>query len=289
MFEVHAGTIKDYEAFPSKNDTILWCIMGFFPYKLSAKYIIHDYRSLSVGKFSVIKDRIKRQLNHKPNLRIFQNEQLSQAMDFKDKIPWLTIPMGVPDWIYKLQPDPSLPQGDYCYIGEISKERGLHLVIDSFLATKTKDRKLVLVGLPQKSILDEYQQEKNIIFTGPLPQELALKVVLNCRYAICSIPSRYPYDLQAPTKYLEYAALGKTILCNDCPSNRYAYSIAPANVLFLKQEIFSSDIEEKLKNSQNVTSNPTDSKHLRWSDVILQSGILSHLSNLTHHKPLNDH
>ena len=54
-----------------KNDcshSVLWYLMGFYPKKINAAFIIHDYRSLSVGKYGWLKDKIKRNFNHKPKL-----------------------------------------------------------------------------------------------------------------------------------------------------------------------------------------------------------------------------
>ena len=80
---VVSGTLDQYQRLPDAGKWVLWCIMGFYPKKLAAKYVIHDYRSLSVGAYSSIKDRLKRALHPKPNLRIFQNSLILGLMGFQ--------------------------------------------------------------------------------------------------------------------------------------------------------------------------------------------------------------
>lgn len=280
-FQVFDGTIEQYKSIPNKEDTILWCIMGFYPNQIDAKYIIHDYRSLSVGKFPRVKDKIKRYANKKPDLRIFQNDLMEKVMGFNDRIPSLILPMGVPDWIFKLKPDPSLAKGTYCYIGEITQERGMDRVIEAFVKNMPTEQTFVLVGQPEQSIYEKYKHHGNIIFTGKVPQQDALKIVLNCAYAVCRIPKHYPYCYQAPTKYLEYASLGKTILCNESPSNRIASSITKSNAIFLKDHIFTKNLPNIIS---NFTPEPIQSiTDIRWRTTISESTIdraIESISNL---------
>ena len=178
-FIVKDGTTSQYKEIPEseKEETILWCIMGFYPFKIKAKYVIHDYRSLSVGRLPKLKDRIKRLSNTKPDLRIFQNSLMEQVMGFNDEVPSTLLPMGVPDWIFDLTPDPELAKGTYCYIGEITQERGMDHVIEAFVKSMPLEQTLVLVGHPEKSIHEKFKDRKNIIFTGKVPQQEALKIV----------------------------------------------------------------------------------------------------------------
>lgn len=274
-FQVLDGTIEQYKNIPNKEDTILWCIMGFYPNQIEAKYIIHDYRSLSVGQFPRIKDKIKRFGNKKPDLRIFQNDLMEKVMGFNDKTPSLLLPMGVPDWIFNLTPDPALAKGTYCYIGEISRERGMDRVIEAFINNMPLDQTLVLVGQPEELIYEKYKDHGNIIFTGKVPQQDALKIVLNCEYAVCRFPKHYPHCYQAPTKYLEYAALGKTILCNDCPSNRKAFKEIASNAIFVDDSIFGKNLQSIIHSHKiKPHDKPT---HIEWGRLINNSKITKFL------------
>lgn len=286
-FNVTSGTLEQYSFLKDKKNTILWCIMGFYPKKIEAKYVIHDYRSLSVGKFPKTKDKIKKIANTKPNLRIFQNQLMENVMCFTDGTPSILLPMGVPDWIFELTPDPNLPKGTYCYIGEISRERGMDRVIEAFTKNMPTDQTLVLVGHPEETIHEKYKNIENIIFTGKMPQQEALKIVLNCEYTICRIPTRYPYCYQMPTKYLEYAALGKPILCNDCPSNRMAFKEVTSKAFFVADDIFSNfTIQATSKAVQKNNTYPTE---ISWSNTIKKSNILQKILSAYQNKQKTNH
>ncbi|MFZ8776724.1 hypothetical protein ACO1Y7_27315, partial [Klebsiella quasipneumoniae subsp. similipneumoniae] len=38
-YKVENGTVSDYKRFNKKFECILWCIMGFFPKNLNARYV----------------------------------------------------------------------------------------------------------------------------------------------------------------------------------------------------------------------------------------------------------
>ena len=279
-WEVVSGTFDQYRRFSDARKCVLWCIMGFYPRKLVAKYVIHDYRSLSVGANSVLKDRVKRTLQPKPDLRIFQNPLMLELMGFHDGVQTIFLPMGVPDWIFSLnsKDDSSLPSGTYCYIGEITRQRGFTSFIADYLAARRSSQSLVLVGTVEKEIFDLYGDQKGIVFTGRLAQRDALAVVRNCEYAISTIPYCRPYNVQAPTKLLEYAALGQRIICNDSPSNLIAIRESGIQCLVTGPRVFSGVAD--LHSDTVPVNDPSSLTHLRWSHVIAASGVDRYLRNL---------
>ncbi|KAI2689529.1 glycosyltransferase [Pseudomonas sp. TNT3] len=267
-FTVTDGTIQQFDAVGNKQDTIVWCIMGFFPKKLTARLIIHDYRSLSVGYFPKTKDLIKKYLNIKPDIRIFQNKRMEQAMGFQDNVRSLTLPMGVPDWIFNLEADSSLPGGTYCYIGEITRERGMDKVINAFKKYRSNEKEtLILVGPAEESIKKKFSNQLNIIFTGKLSQLDALKVVKNSSFCISRIPHKYPYCYQAPTKLLEYSALQKNILCNNALSNTETARLLNIDIIICPDEIFTA-IAPSAPQSKTQLGTSID-----WNNVIQNSEI----------------
>lgn len=258
--------------------SVLWCIMGLYRSLPDADYVIHDYRSLSVGRLAYVKDRVKRVLNVTPNLRIFQNERMREAMGFRDGVPSLLLPMGVPDWIFSVSDDgnPSAPSGKFCYIGEMSRERGFDKVLAAFRdARRDASDTLVLVGNPEQRIFDEFRDVPGIVFTGRVPQQDALKIVCRSEYAICYFPYHRPHCFQTPTKLLEYAALGKAIICNDAPSN-----VLAARELAIRCHITGPTIFQDLFESESFDTQHNDPAKLRsleWSRVIAGSGVLNHI------------
>jgi glycosyltransferase involved in cell wall biosynthesis len=278
-YEVSSGTVREYNALENPEEYVLWCIMGFYPTKLRSRFVIHDYRSLSVGSYTNLKDTIKRLFQPRPNLRIFQNDSMRELMDFADGVETIFLPMGVPDWIFapKETRDTSLPSGRFCYMGEITRERGVDQFLASFVQKRRNSETLVLIGAVEKEIADTYQQACGLIFTGKLPQRDALDVVRNCTYAISTIPYRRPYNVQTPTKLLEYAALGKRIICNDSPSNLNAAAAFGIQCKVTGPDIFAGI--GQLTDDAVPPNDPSVLQHLRWNNVIAASGIDRCLKN----------
>jgi glycosyltransferase involved in cell wall biosynthesis len=270
-YDVIDGTRSDYEKVTDKSEVILWCIMGFYSKKVEAKFVIHDYRSLSVGRFIKLKDLAKKIFNVKPDLRIFLNNQVEDVMEFNDTIPSCRLDMGVPKWIFGIQPVSEV-KGTFCYIGEMSLERGFDKVIDSFLSNKKDKQTFVLVGNPEKKILEKYEGEKSLVFTGRVPQKTALEIVKSSEYAVCYFPYHRPHCFQTPTKLLEYAALGMNIICNDSPSNIRSLSELDIIATVTDEYIFSNLIKEKTIYNSTFKVNG-----LVWEKVIYNSNVESYI------------
>lgn len=273
-FHIYDGTVEDYRNFNDKSNTILWCIMGYYPKRLNAYRVIHDYRSLSVGKFSALKDKIKACFNIKPDVRIFLNTEVRKQMNFSDGIPEYLLDMGVPNWIFNIEPSVEF-SGTFCYLGDMSLERGFDKIIDGFLRSRTKNDSFVLIGKPQKELLDKYIGTEGLIFTGFKNQREALAIVKACKYAVSFIPYHRPYCYQTPTKLLEYAALGMNIICNDSPSN-----IDALKSLDVEANITGGTIFDNLKLSNTIYNDINKIKSLEWPSVIEASGIVNYLSDV---------
>ncbi|MFM0473459.1 glycosyltransferase [Paraburkholderia strydomiana] len=277
--DVVAGTLSDYKALADKADFLVWAIMGFYPKQLASDFVIHDYRSLSVGGSAGLKDIAKRYLNARPNLRIFQNTRQQNIMKFNDDVPSVILPMGVPKWIFEVpqQPPDAEDIADFCYIGDMSFERGFHLVIEAFLENfREVDASLLLVGKPEPRLYERYAGKRGLVFAGALPQREALGLVARSSIAVSYFPYHRPHCYQTPTKLLEYAALGKKILCNDSPSN-----VACCEDLHINSIITSSSIFTGMTAATIETATPNQRANftqLAWDNVIEKSNINSYIS-----------
>ncbi|MFM0362149.1 glycosyltransferase family protein [Paraburkholderia sediminicola] len=281
-FEVFEGNSEVYARFPSKGECVLWCLMGFYrAHAGGARFVIHDYRSLSLGRLAWVKDGIKRTFNARPNLRVFQNERMRAAMGFRDGIPSALLPMGVPDWIFNLAYEKgasaqTLPAGRFCYIGEMSRERGFDKVLSAWRdAPREAGDSFVLVGRPEPDIYEAFRHTKGLVFVGRVAQSDALQIVRRSVYAICYFPYHRPHCFQTPTKLLEYAALGKRIICNDAPSNVLACAELNIRSLVTGPSIF-----DELPPASQLAIEDNDPRGLRgleWTSVIERSGVLSRI------------
>ncbi|RKT99456.1 glycosyltransferase [Burkholderia sp. Nafp2/4-1b] len=295
-FEVFDGNLDAYALFPDQDTCILWCIMGFYRALPPARFVIHDYRSLSVGRLAAVKDRVKRVLNVRPDLRIFQNERMRDAMAFHDDVRALLLPMGVPDWIFnpadadgdRAAPGGTAaaptPSGRFCYIGEMSRERGFHKVLAAYRdARRDASDTLVLVGNPEPEIRAAFADTPGIHFVGRVSQPDALRIVRDSDYAVCFFPYHRPHCFQTPTKLLEYASLGKKIVCNDAPSN-----VRTARELGIQCHVTGATIFDELFPLSRIRAtrpDPAAMKSLEWGRVIERSGVLAYIDAVAGRRP----
>ncbi|MFL9918180.1 glycosyltransferase [Paraburkholderia fungorum] len=276
--DVMAGTMNEYRLLDNKGDFLLWAIMGFYPNRFASDFVIHDYRSLSVGGWPAMKDFAKRYFNYRPDLRIFQNKQQQEIMGFGTDVPNVILPMGVPNWIFDVHREGSQAgkKADFCYIGEMSFERGFDGVLDAFLRKFAgRDISLLLVGKPDPRIYEKYSKRKGLDFAGALPQIDALKLVAESEVAVCYFPYHRPHCYQTPTKLLEYAALGKKILCNDSPSNIQCCEEMGINSIITKANIFDEIDDDAMRGAK--PNRRSDFRNLMWDRVIEQSNVASFL------------
>ncbi|WP_144108615.1 glycosyltransferase [Paraburkholderia sp. BCC1886] len=276
--DVVIGTMSEYKQLEQKEHFLLWAIMGFYPNRLASDFVIHDYRSLSVGGLPAMKDFAKRFFNSQPNLRIFQNTRQQEIMGFGPGVPSVILPMGVPNWIFDVKEDDSQAskKANFCYIGEMSVERGFDRVLEAFVKKfSSRQISLLLVGKPDPRIYQRFSKADNLIFTGPLPQRDALKHVAESEVAVCYFPYHRPHCYQTPTKLLEYAALGKKILCNDSPSNIQCCEEMGINSVITTANIFDGIDEDAMRDAKG--NRRSDFENLMWDRVIERSNVASFL------------
>ncbi|MCB4358670.1 glycosyltransferase family protein [Quatrionicoccus australiensis] len=286
--EFLVGKESDFEKIDNKRDYVVWCIMGFYPNRIDCKKLIHDYRSLSVGRFCALKDIVKRFFNASPDLRIFQNEKIEKVMGFKDGVKSILIPMGVPAWIFEINKKKSKRKNDLielCYIGEMSVERKFDKLLDSYVAWANNNAQsgirtdLVLVGTPDESIFKKYSSIDSIKFAGRHTQRDALQIVKNSDFSICYFPYHRPHKYQTPTKLLEYAALGGKIICNDSPSNLDTINLLKLNCLVTGKNIFDDLDIESIYSIRDEDGNYLKER-ISWGEVLDKSGLYEVISDM---------
>lgn len=275
---VAEATAAEARAMPAIDRAICWHMMGFYPRRLPARFVIHDYRSLSVGFAPVTKDRIKALANHRPDLRIYQNESIRAALGFADGVPELLLPMGVPDDIADHRATaPGPPLGDYCYIGSMLPERRIDRMIASFLRRYGASKSLWLYGDADPKLRATFGGDRNIVFAGRMAQAELFAQLSRFRAAVCYFPNHHPHLLQTPTKLLEYAALGSRIIANEQPQSRLAAQAFGISCRWGPAEDMFAGAPERIDWADNRALDPTP---MSWRSVIRGSGIDAALGTL---------
>jgi len=260
------------EAAAARNlqDSVCWYMMGFYPKKLNCAVTVHDYRSLSVGRFRRGKDLLKRLFNARPDIRIFQNEAIRIALGFRDSERTFYLPMGVPKLFIEKRGMHCEPAVDFIYIGSMLAERKCELMLDSFLQRFGETKTFDLYGPRNTELEQRYAGRSNIRFLGLVPQNQLPKVLKAARVGVCYFPVHYPHLLQTPTKLLEYGALGMRVLANDHPQSRVS-----AEQYGLRCQWGSpTDLFEAVPDALTWEDNQAvDPAPMAWPAVIAKSGV----------------
>lgn len=211
MFDCYdsADLAEDY----SLDDfDVIWEFKGLGGIQSDNHIVVHEYASLSTGRFAKLKNLIKSIRNPKPDLRIFLNEDVRKGFLFKDDIPETYRDMGLDQQF--LNVSKTEKEFDFIYIGSISKEREIDKFLHSF--SKAKKGKLHLVGtVEDDEIYTTYKNHPDITFVGRVPYKEIPEIASKAVYGINYIPDKYPYTLQTSTKMLEYSALDLKIITTD--------------------------------------------------------------------------
>jgi glycosyltransferase involved in cell wall biosynthesis len=247
-----------------------WHMMGFYPRRLPVDVTIHDYRSLSVGRLSRVKDGVKRALNAKPDLRFFQNQEIRQALGFPEDSRTYYLPMGVPQFFIANRSVAPPPSTDFVYIGSMLGERRCELMLDSFVKRFGGTKAFDLYGAPNPALVERYKDHPNIRFPGAVPQERLPAILKAARVGVCYFPMHYPHLLQAPTKLMEYAALGMRVLANDHPQSRIVVANFGLNCRWGANGDMFANVSDTLDWENNSSIDP---EPMSWDSVIAESGV----------------
>ncbi|MGE4351538.1 MAG: glycosyltransferase family 1 protein [Bdellovibrionales bacterium] len=270
-FETEEILPTEVDSRPDLSRSICWYMMGFYPQRPPAAFVIHDYRSLSVGRSWMLKDLTKRVANAKPDCRIFQNRDILRALHFRQDVPTVFLPMGVPDFVtdYRLLPTEP-PLCDFCYIGVMSRERRSHRMLNSFLKRFGVHKTFYLFGEPEPGFAERYAAYPNIVFQGRKSQEDVFAALRRSRVAVNYFPTHHPHKWQTPTKLLEYASLGLRILSNEQVQSRHAVQAYGVQTLWGPTKHMFCNVPDRLDWPDNSAFDPTP---LLWPSVIDKSGI----------------
>lgn len=246
-------------ALDPNNDVNIY-FMGTRPFwkkKQGCAKEIHEYQSLSVPCCPRLKDGIKKIINGKPDGRIFLNQYVQRALNFRDHIPSIQRDMGIDETLFQT-PDLN-PLYDVVYAGSVTGRVGL---IQTILKLAHKGFKILLVGELSSDDLCQVKHP-NITLTGRVSRDELPKLYRQCRAGLNYTPDIYPFNMQTSTKTLEYLASGLNVI-----SNKYEWIVQFCNhhdyqPIWLSDELCTDELDQKIGNLPNM-------HEYSW-DMILQS------------------
>ena len=180
-----------------------WHFMGLDQAPKTSIVKIHDYMSASTPPFTILKNKLKVQLNTRPDFRLFLNQYVHDCFSFHDSVPFGLRDMGVQKIIE--QPVQVIKEYDFIYVGEM-RSRQLKKVIDCFTTGALSGKRILFLTKNYDKLRNSLRSHHNIQFAGPVAASEVLKYISASKFAINYIPDIEPYNKQTSTKLLEYAA-----------------------------------------------------------------------------------
>lgn len=260
-------TMESFGDEVNSNTDIVWQFMGFAkPFK--NKVNIHEYVSLSTGRFPYLKNKVKKHLASLPNGRLFLNEFVKNEFAFSDDISHLCRDMGVDKRFFNLTKNQGRKQYEFIYAGSICKARQIDKLCRAFVS-KLPGRKLSLIGEPELEIYKEFSGNPCIEFLGYVPYKELPGLYKDAGYGVNYCPPVYPYHYQTSTKVLEYYAAGLKVISSDNQWIREFNSKRKGHCYYLKKDL--SNMKEDCIESFSY-HNP-DVSDLEWEIMLHRIGI----------------
>ena len=201
IFDMHGGRVEEFllnnqsnpkwkyslKLFEFLIDNIIYFMVLHFSSKIicvSKKMIVylHNKKGVPLEKMAYVTNGV--------NLEFFKPVDDEKVKNMKNKL-------GIEDKLV------------FGYIGGFHKWQGVENFIEAARKTDDKDLAFLIVGRERES------KENNIIFIPKIPRAQVPDYYSICDVLVLPRPSHPATEIAAPTKFAEYAAMGKSILTTD--------------------------------------------------------------------------
>lgn len=199
-----------------KDFNVIWRFMGIDANSMERndQLLIHEYQSSSVKPLPRFKNKIKKFINTKPDIRIFQNKIVMGSFKFNDNIKTFFRPMGVSK-DFLLDKPGNKYHYDFLYVGTLNK-RPKTLKDLMNIGKLLPNKKILLIGdIDEKIKTKLLKYSANFYFKGFVEYSELPHLYRKCEYGLNLIPNEYPYNQQDSTKLIEYSAAGMKIISSD--------------------------------------------------------------------------
>lgn len=258
------------------NDVkVLWHMCGHVSRELASRYPramhIHEYASASIPPAARIKDAVKRLYSPVPNYRIFQNSWVRSRMGFNDEVAFEYRDMGVSSHFFSACPLPKLPEFDFVYLGEMSRLRYFHKLIEALAFNR---RSLLLIGNIPDDIDFLLRKFDNITKLGRVAHADVPNQLRRARFGLNLVPAVLPFSRQTSTKLIEYCAAGLPVVSTDYSWAREFEQQHNGQFAYLPRTVsvsaYSDYFEVDLKDMAFAVP---DVSGLEWSNIISKMAI----------------
>ena len=210
---------------------------------------IHEYHTVSTGRFIKLKNIIKSLLSAKPDYLSFLNKFVDSNYFFPNSIPRLYRDMGADENLLTARKSASKKEFDICYFGSLSNRKG---VVDSILKLSQTGYTFVVGGNAVQSDVELLRDCQNITYLGICDRDTVYKHIEKSRFGLNIIPDEFPLTHQTSTKVIEYLVAGLPIISNSYKwinehSLKYGYQyVELSNTLILPENLINLVIPDNV-------------------------------------------
>lgn len=263
-----AECVAGPDAIGDADIAIVFSIRDQWAAQRSGAKIVHEYHSLSTGRFKAAKHLVKRMLAPRPAGRIFLNDHVAARYGFQGGIPAIVRPMGIDAEFFGCAAG-GKPDKDIVYCGSLGR-RG---VLPTIAGLAGLGFSLLVIGeVPDRTDIGAFTGLP-VEFTGQLPREALPAALSRARFGLNVTPDVYPYNVQTSTKTIEYAAAGLGII-----SNRYRW-IEDFAVERGCKPLWLDTLDRPDCLSRRPVA-PVDVTDLEWSRVLEEAGFEKFLQSM---------
>lgn len=245
-----------------------WHFMGIDinPFSLHNRFVIHEYLSLSIPPFAILKNRIKRRFNRRPDIRVFNGEMIESEFHFQDGIKHFIRQPGIGDHFFT--PVIITKRYDFVYLGAMDNSRNTPVFFDR-ICRALSENSILAIGNPP-SVRNLSTRYPNMHFVGQVPHNEVPILLKSAEYGLNLMPNLYPYHIQPSYKLIEYCAAGLKVITTD-----YLW----ANQFEKQHHGRFYKLDHKFENlSMKALSGfafvTPDVSHFTWEQSFRQSGLL---------------
>lgn len=170
---------------------------------------VHEYHSLSAGRWRHVKDAVKRLAAPPAAGRIFSDPHIARRMHFADGLPALIRPMGVDAAIFGCL-QKAVPTHDIVYCGSF-RRAGL---ADAMIALAQFGWRVIAYGTLEDAHVRQRLESAGVDLPGAITRAQVPAALARARFGLNFTPDVAPLNRQPSVKSLEYAAAGLTIIAN---------------------------------------------------------------------------
>lgn len=257
------------------NASLYYRVGGLLTNKIMKnKPEIHEYHTVSIGRFSMMKNLMKSVLCVKPDYLSFLTPFVESKYSFSRHIPRFYRDMGATSQLLKQRELQQDKQFDICYFGSLSTRNKL---VDTLLSLAEQGFSLVVGGVATRSDKLRLQQNERITFLGECEREKVYYYLSQSRFGLNYMPNEYPLTQQTSTKVIEYLVAGLPILSNTYPwitqhSQQLGYSyieLPQSNSISLPKNSFQPKYRISLNSARALTWDAI-LEHCQFEKIIRQ-------------------